>query len=246
MTRRRSVIGLCAALLLWTSAASAQTAASAPGEGFRRANESAARSAWTDAIAEYQRLEAEGVRAPSLYWNWAQAASAAGRKGEAVWALLRAQELAPGDAGVARELDRLRGELGLDPSEVSLGLVGDARRLARRLRFDVIAVLLFLASAVVLFGKTPRPAWSLGAFLAGLLVVTPLLGGAWRGPRGVVVQKDAPLLDIPRDDAVALANLREGEVVPLLADEGAYVRIQDASGARGFALKTDVRQLGME
>lgn len=242
--RHRSLLALLAALLLWTSPAPAQTIA--PSEGFRRANESAARSAWTDAMVEYQRLEAEGVRAPSLYWNWAQAASAAGRKGEAVWALLRAQELAPGDAGVARELDRLRGELGLDPSEVSLGMVGDARRLARRFRFDVVAVLLFLASIAVLFGKTPRPAWSLGAFLAGLLVVAPLFGGAWRGPRGVVVQKDAPLLDIPRNDAVALANLREGEVVPLLANEGEYLRIQDASGARGFALKTDVRQLGME
>lgn len=244
--RLRSRVGMLAALLLWTSAASAETPALTATEGFRRGNESAARSAWTDAIAEYQRLEAAGIRAPSLYWNWAQAASAAGRKGEAIWALLRTQELAPGDPGVARELERLRGELGLDPSEVSLGLVGDARRLARRFRFDVIAVLLFLASIAVLFGKTPRVAWSLGAFLAGLLVVAPLLGGAWRGPRGVVVQKDAPLLDIPRDDAVALANLREGEVVPLLAAEGVYVRIQDASGARGFALKTDVRQLGME
>jgi hypothetical protein len=244
--RLRSVVGLLAAALLWASAATAQTPASASSEGFRRGNESAARSAWTDAIAEYHRLEAEGVRAPSLYWNWAQAASASGRKGEAIWALLRAQELGPRDAGVARDLERLRGELGLDPSEVSLGVVGDARRLARRFRFDVIAVLLFLASIAVLFGKTPRPAWSLGAFLAGLLVVAPLLGGAWRGSRGVVVQKDAPLLDIPRDDAVALANLREGEAVPLLADEGEYLQIQDASGARGFALKTDVRQLGME
>jgi hypothetical protein len=244
--RLRAPIGLLAALLLSTSAAIAQTPTLASSEGFRRANESAAGSAWTDAIAEYRRLESAGVRAPSLYWNWAQAASAAGRKGEAIWALLRAQELAPGDAGVARELERLRGELGLDPSEVSLGLVGDARRLARRFRFDVLAVLLFLVSIGVLFGTTPRAAWSLGAFLAGLLVVAPLLGGAWRGPRGVVVQKDAPLLDIPRDDAVALANLREGEVVPLLADEGEYLRIQDASGARGFALKTDVRHLGME
>ena len=147
---------------------------------------------------------------------------------------------------MARELERLRGELGLDPSEMSLGLVGDARRLARRFRFDVIAVLLFLVSIALLFGKTPRASWSLGAFIAGLLVLAPLLAGAWRGPRGVVVQKDAPLLDIPRNDAVALANLREGEVVPLLADEGEYLRIQDASGARGFALKTDVRQSGME
>lgn len=243
----RRLLGFAGALgvaLLWIAPAIAHAQTST--DAFRRGNESAARSAWSDAIVEYKSLETEGVKAPSLYWNWAQAASAGGRKGEAIWALLRAQDLSPTDNGVTREIDRLRGELGLDPSEVSLGLQGDARRLARRFRFDILATLLFIASLGVLFGKTPRAGWALGAFLAGLLLLAPMAGTPWREPRGVVVQKDAPLLDIPRNDAVALANLREGEVVPLLGDEGEYVRIQDASGARGFAHKTDVRPLGME
>ena len=83
-------------------------------------------------------------------------------------------------------------------------------------------------------------------FLAGLVLISPFLVAPFRGSRGVVVQKDAPLVDAPRDNAVALANLREGEVVPILGEEGSYVRIQDASGARGFALKSDVRRIGME
>ena len=62
----------------------------------------------------------------------------------------------------------------------------------------------------------------------------------------MVVRKDAPLLDVARPEGVALASLREGEVVPLLGEEGDYVRIQDASGARGFAHKGDVRKVGME
>lgn len=244
MKRLQAFAGLLGVVLLWIVPAVAQTQAST--DAFRRGNESAARSAWSDAIVEYKSLEGAGVKAPSLYWNWAQAASAGGRKGEAIWALLRAQELSPTDSGVGREIDRLRGELGLDPSEVSLGFQGDARRLARRFRFDILATLFLIASLGALLGKTPRPGWSLGAFLTAILLLVPIAGTAWRGPRGVVVQKDAPLLDIPRNDAVALANLREGEVVPLLGDEGEYVRIQDASGARGFAQKTDVRPLGME
>ena len=84
------------------------------------------------------------------------------------------------------------------------------------------------------------------ALLLGLALLSPLFGGRWREPRGVVVQKDAPLVDVPRADAVALANLREGEVVPLLGEDGDYVRIQDASGARGFAHKNDVRKIGIE
>ena len=211
---------------------------------FRRGNENAARSSWDAALVEYAELDKQGVKAPSLYWNWAQAASAAGRKGEASWALRRAQELAPADSSLSRDLERLRGEMGLDPSEVSLGFLGDARLLARRFRFDLIAAILFLLSVAALWGTKPRTALSFGVFFAGLLLVLPLLGARGSDPRGVVIQKDAPLMDAPKNEALALANLREGEVVPILSEDGDFVRIQDASGARGFAHKTDVRKIG--
>lgn len=233
--------------LLWTPVdAQAQTSGEAPAAVFRRGNESAARSQWDAALEAYGVLEKQGVRAPSLYWNWAQTAAAAGRKGEALWAALRARELAPADASLSREIERLRAELGLDPSEVSLGLLGDLRVQARRFRLDLVAAGFFVVSLGALIGKKPRTALSRAALLAGALLALPFFAGAWREPRGVVVQKDAPLLDIPRHDAIALANLREGEAVPLLASEGDYVRIQDASGARGFAHKDDVRKIGME
>ena len=242
---------LCAtllAVLLWTPLAEAQT--QTPGEAptaiFRRGNESAARGQWEAALGAYAELEKQGVRAPSLYWNWAQTAAAAGKKGEALWAALRARELAPADSSLSREVERLRAELGLDPSEVSLGLLGDLRVQARRFRLDLVAMVLLVISLGALLGKKPQTILSRGALLVGVLLALPFLGGAWRESRGVVIQKDAPLLDIPRNDAIALANLREGEAVPLLAFEGDYVRIQDASGARGFAHKADVRKIGME
>ena len=213
---------------------------------FRTANESAARSRWDEAITGYSQLRSDGLKAPSLFWNWSQAASASGRKGEARWAMLQAQELTPGDPSVGRELDRLRAELGLDPSEVSLGLWGDLRILARRLRLDLLATLLLALSIAVLAGSRPRTSLSLGFFVSGLLLIAPSWGGVLRGPRGVVVQKDAPLRDMAGAAALALASLREGEVVPVLGEEGEFVRIQDASGARGYAHKNDVRKLGFE
>ena len=242
---------LCApllALLLWIPMAEAQAQASgeAPTAAFRRGTESAARSQWDAALGAYAELEKQGVRAPSLYWNWAQTAAAAGKKGEALWAALRARELAPADSSLSREIERLRAELGLDPSEVSLGLLGDLRVQARRFRLDLAAMVFLVISLGALFGKKPQTTLSRVALLVGLLFTLPFFGGAWREPRGVVIQKDAPLLDIARNDAVALANLREGEAVPLLAFEGDYVRIQDASGARGFAHRDDVRKIGME
>ena len=233
---------LLLATLLLAPSAGAQT--EAPTVGFRRGNENAARGRWEDAIVEYGRLAKEGVRAPSLYWNWAQAAAANGRKGEALWALMRARELAPTDAFMIREVERLRSELGLDPSEISLGFLGDLRMAARRFRCDGLAIAAFLFSSIVLMGNRKRTTLSLGSFAIGLLLAAPFLFGPWREPRAVVAQKDAPLMDAARNDAVALANLREGEVVPLLGEEGEYVRIQDASGARGFAHQNDVRVIG--
>lgn len=240
--RPRSPLLLLATLLACLASAQSE----APENVFRRGNEHAARSRWDDALVEYNRLAKEGVKAPSLYWNWAQAASASGRKGEALWALMRGRELTPADSGMIREVERLRGELGLDPSEVSLGFLGDLRMLARRFRFDALASVAFLISMAAAMGKKSRSFLSLVALLVGLLLGAPFVAGSWREPRGVVVQKDAPLMDVARTDAVALANLREGEVVPLLGEEGEYVKIQDASGARGFAHKDDVRRIGIE
>lgn len=241
---RSRLAALLLAAMLWATLAGAQP--EAPGAIFRRGNEHAARSRWDDAIGEYSRLARDGVKAPSLYWNWAQAATASGRRGEALWALMSGRELTPGDASMIREVERLRGELGLDPSEISLGFLGDLRAQARRFRFDAIALTAFFFSILAVMGKRSRSSASLAFLVVGILLLTPFLAAGWREPRGVVVQKDAPLMDAARSDALALANLREGEVVPILGEEGEYVRIQDASGARGFALKNDVRTIGTE
>lgn len=238
----RRLSALFALLLLPLAPAHAET----PEAAFRRGNESASRARWDDAIREYGGLAQSGVRAPSLYWNWAQAALAAGRRGEGLWALMCAAELSPGDAGMMREKERLRSELGLDRSEISLGFLGELRLSARRFRFDEIAIAALLLSMVLAIGKRPRRALSLGAMAVGLLLGASYVVGSWREDRAVVVQKDAPLMDAPRSDAVTLASLREGEVVPVLGEEGDYVRIQDASGARGFAHKNEVRKIARE
>lgn len=234
----RPVVWLTLMALILVQHAGAQSEPAAA--TFRQGNESAIRARFDEARLAYDRLAKEGVRAPSLYWNWAQVASASGRKGEALWALLRAQELMPTDRALLREIDRLQGELGLDPSELSLGFLGDARMFARRLRFDVLAMVAFLLSLTLAVRRKPARRLSLVALLMGMFLLAPLLAWPGRGPRAVVVQKDAPLMDAPRGDALALANLREGEVVPILSEENEYVRIQDASGARGFAHNSDV------
>jgi hypothetical protein len=82
--------------------------------------------------------------------------------------------------------------------------------------------------------------WSLaGACLVGAL---PLAASLAR-PTAVVVHRGAPLLEAASTTAAPVASLREGEVVPVLEDGGAFLHVEDSSGARGWALAQDVRRL---
>ena len=83
-------------------------AATSPADRFRQANEAARSGDVPKAVAGYSELASAGAKSASLYWNWAQVSAARGATGEALWALLRARELEPGDAAVAREIGRLR------------------------------------------------------------------------------------------------------------------------------------------
>jgi hypothetical protein len=74
----------------------------------------------------------------------------------------------------------------------------------------------------------------------GLLVLAAPLGGAGARDVGVVLRRDAPLFDSASPSAESLGMLREGEVVPILGRTGPYVRLQDSSGARGWASASDV------
>jgi hypothetical protein len=229
--------------------ASATTVTPPPEYRFRQANDRARAGDYPAAIAEYEALAAAGTESASLYWNWAQAAGSRGERGESLWALLRARELDPGDRAVVREVERLRASLNLDPAEIAPEPLISAARFGRSLRLDLIAIAL-LALSVVLHAWTrlcsPKPALrtlalaSLGlGLLAGIL---PAASGMAR-PTAVVVRRGAPLLDAASPTASSVGALREGEVVPILEASGDWVRLEDSSGARGWAARADVRPL---
>jgi len=223
--------------------------ATSPQAKFRQAGELARGGDYPKAIAIYEDLAASGLESASLYWNWAQAAAASGALGEALWALLRARELDPSDRAVQREIDRLREGANLDRAEIAPEPLAAVARTARRFRLDLVAVLLLLVSVGVHAGlKWQRSARRLASvawvtLVLGLLVAIVPVAGSFARPTGIVVRRGAPLLDAASPTAEAAGTLREGEVVPILEVSGNYVRIEDSSGARGWALASDVRSL---
>jgi SH3 domain-containing protein len=216
---------------------------------FRAANALARQADYPRAIAAYDELARSGFESAALYWNWAQAAGARGATGEALWALLRAREMDPGDRAVGRDIERLREGANLDRAEIAPEPLAALARWGRRFRLDLIAVALMVASLAAHAWlrwrrRAPRLAnlASITLVLGLLVAVVPIVGSLAR-PTGAVVRRGASLLDAASPTAEAVGTLREGEVVPILETSGRYVRIEDSSGARGWALSDDVRPL---
>jgi hypothetical protein len=239
-----AILGLAA-----PSRSVARAATESPAERFREANEQARAGDYPKARAGYAALAARGVESASLYWNWAQAASASGAHGEALWALLRARELDPGDRAVAREVERLREALNLDPAEIAPEPLTSAARLARRYRLapsalTLLALSLLAHAAARWLGFGGRARRAGAAFLVlGLLAAGGVLAGAFARPTAAVVRRGAPLFDAASPTAEATGSLREGEVVPVLEVSGEWLRVEDNAGARGWARGSDVRRL---
>ena len=242
--RRR--LGLALGLLLLPAAAPvwAQAPSSAapldPAARFREGNELFRTGDYPRAIETYRAVAATGAESASLYWNWAQAALARNNTGEALWALLRAREIEPGDRAVSREIERLRESANLDPAEIAPVPLAGVNRASRRFHLDIVALALLVAS-VVLHGLTRR-ARHLARLSAaadvtlglGLLLAAAPLAGGFAQPTAVVVTAGAPLQDAASPTAGTIGTLREGEVVVVLAESDGYLRIEDSSGARGW------------
>jgi tetratricopeptide (TPR) repeat protein len=250
--RRRRVRAALA--LAWLGAAGLPALAAIPAPEaealFRQGNELARAGDYPKALATYRELAEGGAEGPSLYWNWAQAASARGAQGEALWALLRARELDPGDLAVSREIERVREAVNLDRAEIAPDPLAAAARFARRFRLDLVAAALLglsvLAHLASRFGAVRSGgAAALLAFGLGVLAVAGPVAGSFARPSAVVVRRGAPLLDQASPTAETVGSLREGEVVPVLDASGEYVRIEDSSGARGWAVGSDVRRLDL-
>jgi len=243
-------VGVTRASLLASLVLAAASATAGPSEDrFREANDLVRSGDYPRAIAIYGELARSGAESATLYWNWAQAATARGAHGESLWALLRARELDPSDRAVARDVERLREALNLDRAEVAPEPLALAGRFARRFRLDLVALgllaLSLVAHAAARLRVVPRAGLRTAAaalVLAVAAAAVPLAASLAR-PTAAVVRRCAPLLDAASPSADATGTLREGEVVPVLDTSGDWLQVEDNAGARGWAHQADVRRL---
>ena len=246
--RERAGVRVAAAALAMLLVAAGAMAAT-PQDRFREATQHVQAGDVQKGVAIYRELAASGAESGSLYWNWAQAASSKGALGEALWALLRGREVEGADATVRREIERLRQAANLDTAELAPDPIAGLASAARRLHLDLLAAALLLVSlaAHALARALPLARWPIPtawlALVLGLALGVVALAEMLANPTAVVVRRGVPLADAASPSASVLATLREGEVVPVLGASGAYLRVQDSSGARGWVTAQDVWRL---
>ena len=227
-----------------------------PAPAFERAVAAYRDRRYPAALESFAALAAEepdpGRRAV-LHANAGTAAARAHQLGEAIWHLETAGRLAPRDAVVRRNLERIRGRVtGQDTSETSqfteallrLPLILTPAETGRLVAALLAAALLLLAGR--------RAGWLGRGLTWTALILLALAGGCWlateraraQDAQRAVVLEDAPVRAEPGPKGTVLFRLGAGTVVRDEQQRGDWVLIETAGGGRGWALVETVRRAG--
>lgn len=236
--------GLCA------EPASAQTA-------FYRANEAYKHQRYADAISEYQAVLSSGMGNGVVYYNLGNALVKDGRKGEALWAYLKAAQWMPGDADLQANLSYVRSVLpssdavSVKTPQVIQWLVLQGAWTTRQL-FLGAAVLIWLALiAWVIVGWWPASqrastpaAWLISLFACVAVVALMAQTFAAEGPaRAVVIRNNAEVRFAPQESGTVHFSLAEGAVIRLLTQDHGWSQVRRADGLTGWVMDSSLKPL---
>ncbi len=206
-----------------------------------------------DGFAALARSEPDARRRAVLHANAGTAAARAEQLGEAVWHLLRARRLDPGDATAESNLARVRALVGGGPTEAS----HFTETLAALPLLHTEAHLVAWAFRIAGLGLLVAAFWRLWpgrrglAWLAALLLALPPAGIAWSrharaqaGREAVIIEKVVPVRSEPQDDGKILLRVGGGAVVVHEEDRGDWRLIETTEGGRGWVRAERIRLIG--
>ncbi|MDD3813603.1 MAG: tetratricopeptide repeat protein [Desulfocapsaceae bacterium] len=208
-------------------------------QNFLEANRAYEAGDLTRAIRIYEDLAAHAGVSASLCYNLANSYARNGQTGKAVLEYERALLLAPGNADIHTNLERLRQAKGLFQKDIPWwqkmgGLLGLNQ-------WTVLAAIILLALALFHLG-TLRFA-VLRRFSSSLTAACLLLfclcsaGGAiqyrnWQ--QAVIIAPDARLLLSPFDGAGSTGIIEEGRLIRIIKRHDSYALINDENGRSGW------------
>ncbi len=189
--------GAAAGLLLGLPFLCAQpVAADSAGELFKSAGEAYEKGSYDRAVAEYEKLIADGIAGPSLYYNLGNAYFRLGRRGEAILWYERARRLDPRDKDILHNLDLARSQL--QDEEATFGEFLDRLLTPRELGW-LITILLWLLCSATGLALLASPLWRPRRPALTAAIVALALCLLWLGAR--VHDLNAPWAVITRPAA---------------------------------------------
>ncbi len=216
--------------------------ADAYGDFYERGNVAYREGNLVEAISAYEELAASGVRNEELFFNLGNAYYYAGDLGRAVLNYERSASIAPGFTPARRNLERVIGETANKrprPDGFSLTGLGPSRLpgiTQPALRWGVLVFWWLLWSILIV--RKRRAHFSRTALVA-LWILTLLCVALWAIPdspvqSAVVVAGETPMRYGPDVSDAVRATLAAGDRVLIDRLYGSWVRVETASGERGW------------
>ncbi len=260
MKNKRALCALVLGILFWLGLSTIGVWANSYQQmeaDFQSANTDYREGLFLDAAEGYRRLLEQEFESTAVYYNLGNALFKSGRKGEALWAYLRAQRLAPRDGDLRANLEYLRSELtpGTEsrmPLAPVLRLLAADGRLATRELATALAVLLWLATLTWIadhwmpaLRRLIRPAAGAASISTAILALMLMLQffAIDRVPYAVTIKDNVQVRFAPVLQATAHYVLPEGSMVRVLGQEDGWLRVRRKDGLLGWVSPGEAKLL---
>ncbi|MBA3006876.1 MAG: tetratricopeptide repeat protein [Proteobacteria bacterium] len=237
--KKSALLFLCFVMIFCTFLGTCLAGDRENSQNFLEANRAYEAGDLTKAIRSYEDLVAHAGVSASLCYNLANSYARTGQTGKAVLEYERALLLAPGNADIHTNLERLRREKGLFQKEIPWwqkmgGLLGLNQ-------WTVLAAIMLLALALfhlatLRFVVLRRFSSSLTAACLVLLCLcsagVAIQYRNWQ--QAVIIAPDTGLLISPFDGAGSTGAIEEGRLIRIIKRHDSYALINDENGRSGW------------
>ena len=221
---------------------------------FYQANEHYKAGRYQEAADAYEQVLAAGFENGVVYYNLGNALLKNGRKGEALWAYLKARAWMPCNPHLLANMSYLESLLTVD-SRAQWNTPVWVRSLtfngyfATRTLVRLLAVLVWMAVVcwelrrwLPRLGFLSAGAWAatIGSGLVAVAVVSQML---WQSrPRAVVVEHEASVRFAPQTEATVHYGVLEGAQVQVMQHESGWVQVRRSDGKAGWIPESAVKE----
>jgi len=229
-------------LPIWAQAKPASADSLSTGSRFDAANKLYAQSKFIDAATAYEKIIADGVVSPALYFNLGNAYFKSGQMGHAIAAYRHAEELSPRDPDVRANVQFARNlvpgpKIGLPRWRQTLGMLSVDEWVALTTAAVWITFLLLSARLIKPALAPSLRSWT-GIAIAGLGLVlgcAKLATSQSAAPRtAIIVISEATIRNSPFEESPAAFTAQDGAELRVLDRKNDWLQVTDGKQNTGW------------